>query len=298
MKRLSLFATPLTVAVLATGIVLTPLAALADDGVETEVETDTPIHVLEDKGYSHEGTGLLPANVAADVSSRQEERLKKQDDHIEKIAERADAAVENRINLLEKLSERIDSMKRISSDDRNSLSAEISAQITALTELKARIASDTSTTSVKADAKSIAPDFRIYALVAPKAAITAGADRVLAITTQMTTVGTKLEARISDAKAAGKDMTTSDAAYADFQAKVADAKTEAQAAITLVADLQVDNGDATVRASNTAALKSAREKLKAADADLRAARTDMKTIILAIKGTGVHAEASTTAETN
>ncbi len=83
---------------------------------------------------------------------------------------------------------------------------------------------------------------------------------------------------------------------ADFQAKVADAKVQAQAASDLVADLKADNGDQTALLTNLSALKSARAKLQTAHADLVAARKDMAAIIGGVKGKGMHGEASSTVE--
>ena len=66
---------------------------------------------------------------------------------------------------------------------------------------------------------------------------------------------------------------------------------QANAAISETVNLKPDNGDATVRASNTAALKDARSKLVVARQDLAAAYHDDATIAGKVKGKGT---ASTT----
>ena len=149
-----------------------------------------------------------------------------------------------------------------------------------------------------ADLKTIAPDYRTYLLTLPRTAVVAAADRALTIASEMDTIGAKLQARITAAQNAGANVSSAQSAYADYQAKVADAKVQAQAALDLVLNLQPDQGNATVRASNTAALKSARTKLQAATADLKAARKDMQAITQVVKGKGVNAAASTTVSTN
>jgi hypothetical protein len=89
----------------------------------------------------------------------------------------------------------------------------------------------------------------------------------------------------------------------DLKAKLADAKTQADAAVAEVANLQVDNGDKTVQTANTTALKDAKAKLVVAQKDLAAARHDAATIYGVVKGKGgvegqgsVHA--TTSAETH
>ncbi len=213
---------------------------------------------------------------------------------------RADARIDARTNALQKLSDHIDGAKRLSDGMKTSLSATLAVQIQELADLKAKIGSDTSTSSMRDDAGKIRPEFRTFALVLPKTAITAGSDRVLAIATQMDTIGAKLNTRITEASASSTvNVSAAQTAYADYTAKVADAKVQANAAAALVVNLAPDNGDKTIFASNSAALKSAAAKLKAAQADLKAARADITTILKVLKGTGVkvHVEASSTVET-
>ncbi|MDB5189996.1 MAG: hypothetical protein JWN49_322 [Parcubacteria group bacterium] len=212
---------------------------------------------------------------------------------------RADASIDARMNALQKLSDRIDGAKRLSDGMKTSLSATLAAQIQELTDLKAKIGNDTSTSSMRDDAGKIRPEFRTYALVLPKTAITAGSDRVLTIATQMDIIGAKLNTRINEAAASSTvNVSAAQTAYADYIAKVADAKVQANAAAALVVNLAPDNGDKTIFASNSAALKSAAAKLKVAQQDLKAARADIGTILKVIKGTSVkaHGEASSTVE--
>lgn len=283
-------------------IAFAPMLALADDSAS--VSADATVQT----GEKHPFLSSIEARIsgkhdgkddASNTASSTDDKNK--GDHgqnkIDKGQEKGANAVDARITLLQKLEGRISAMKRLSSDEKTSLSAEVNAQISALADLKAKIGSDTSTSTLIADLKSIRPDYRTYLLVLPRTAIIAASDRVMTIVDQMTIVGTKLETRITAAKAAGADVSAAESAYTDYQAKVADAKVQAQAANDLVLNLKVDSGDATVQAANTAAIKSARTKLQAAQADLVAARKDMTTIISAVKGKGT-VTASTTVSTH
>jgi hypothetical protein len=209
---------------------------------------------------------------------------------------RGDSAIDARIASLNQMITRLSSAQRLSADAKASLTATLNASIASLTSLKTEI--DTgATTTLKTDDQSITKDFRIYALVMPQAAIDAASDRVMTIVADMQTLSAKIGTRISAAQASGADVSAAIAAHTDFDAKVADASTQAQAAVSETASLQPDNGDATLMASNTATLKDAKSKLDAAQADLKAARADVTTILAAIKGKGeVKATATTTAQ--
>jgi hypothetical protein len=184
-------------------------------------------------------------------------------------------------------------MQRISADQKTTLTSTIQAQINELATLKAKIDADTDTMTLRTDVLSITKAYRIFALVIPQGALIAAADREEAIVDTMTTLGVKLQARIAADQAAGKDVTAEQTAYADFQAKLADAKVQAQASITEVSGLTPDNGDQTKFQANRTAMKDARSKIQAAQQDFVAARKDAETIV---KGLRVSAHASSTVE--
>jgi hypothetical protein len=211
---------------------------------------------------------------------------------------RADTEITRRVNALNALNTRVNAMVKVSASDKASLSATIATQITAMNNLETQIAADAaanSTTSLKADIQSITKSYRIFALVIPQGAIEAAADRVLDIAGMFTTLSGQLQARITAAQNAGANMSTSVSALADMTAKVTDAQTQANAAVTETASLQPDNGNATIMASNTAALKDAHTKIQAAQADLTAARADAGTIVKALLALKVSAAASSSA---
>lgn len=230
------------------------------------------------------------------ASTTEIKREQKQEDRMVAGKEHGDNGIEKRLKSLDELSKRISEMKYLSADQKADILAAITAQKNELTTLKVKIASDTSTTTLKADLESVSKAHRTYRLVIPTTAITAAAGRVTTIVTQMEVFGTKIEARIVAIKADGKDATAAETAYADFKAKIADAKVQADAAVALVANLQADNGvDATAEANNTA-LKSAKAKIELANKDLKDARKDIGVILKGVKGLGIRAEgeASTT----
>jgi hypothetical protein len=221
--------------------------------------------------------------------------------HMQKGEDKAGHAIDVRIKSLQELSVRLAGLKLLSPEVLASIQASLNAEIQNLITLKAKIASDTSTTTLKADADSITKANRVYLLVEPKARIASAASRVNAVVTQFQALATKLQARITAAQTAGTDVSVAVTAMTDFNAKIADAKTQADAAVAETANLKADNGDKTVLAANLAALKDARTKLANAEKDLAAARHDAATVYSVVKGKNGgegDGHASTTVETH
>ena len=203
-----------------------------------------------------------------------------------------------RITSLSSLLSRLQSMTNISATELASFQATIQGSVSDMTALQAKIQSDTSTTSLEADLKSIAPDYRIYMLIDPQVSILAAADRVGTIVSSLQTVSAKLQTRLS-AAAGIKGLATLQADLSDLNAKLADASTQSTAASAEVSGLIPDNGDKTIAASNTSALKDAHAKLQTASKDIQAAYKDAEAIVKGVKGTGSAAvSASTTPMTS
>jgi hypothetical protein len=260
-------------------VALAPLAALADTSAGASVDVHIKHSLFQGYGYGNDMHG-------DDVRASSSARVKMQDkvdDRLEKVEDHTHAALNARVSLLRNLAARIERMKRLGDDDKAALNAQIQAQLADLN------ASTTSSTTLKMH-------MRAFAVIAPRAAIMAAGDRIIAIVDAMDTVSDKLAARIDAAKAAGKDVSASESAYADFKVKIADAQVQANAAIDLVEDLKASDVDQAALDADKKAITEARAKIKTAAADLKAARKDMKTIIEGTKG--VHATATTTAETH
>ncbi len=224
-------------------------------------------------------------------ASSTQERMEKR---VEKIQEKAGSAIEKRIKSLMELKARFANIKLLSADQFASFTATLDAEIASLTTLKAKIDAGTATSTLKTDVKSITQDHRVFSLVEPVARISVAASRIKAVASQLEQLSTKMQERITAASIAGTNVADATAALTHFNAKVADAKVQADAAVALVAGLTPDNGDKTVQESNKNALEAAHTKLVAAEKDLAAARHDAATIHAVVKGKG---EIKTTATT-
>ncbi len=217
-----------------------------------------------------------------------------------KAKTRGDAEIDRRTAALTDLNTRVQAMQKVTDTFKQNLAAAIQTQLTAFAALKVKIDADTDSATLKADLQSITDSYRVFALVVPQARIAAAADREVVLVSMMSTMGAKLQARIQAAQQSGATTTALVAALTDMATKLSDAQTKATAAVSTSAALSPDKGDKTVMASNTAALKTARTSIQAAQSDIVAARKDINTILAGLKAIEVSASASasTTAQTH
>jgi chromosome segregation ATPase len=203
---------------------------------------------------------------------------------------RANEEIQRRISNLNAMIARTNAMVNLSASEKSSLQTSLSTEVTNLTALQAQIDADTTLASLKTDIHSITTEYRVYMLVLPQARIAASADRIGTIVTDMQTLGAKLNTRINATTTA--QTGSLQAAYTDMQTQISNANTQATAAVNATVSLTPDGGNATIAASNTAALKAGRAQIVTATGDLKAARADIATIL---KGLGVSVSASANA---
>lgn len=229
---------------------------------------------------------------------RQEAREAKMGEREAAAKERAQKEIERRIKALTELGGRVQGMKRVSADGKSSVDATVAAQIATLTDLKARIMADDSTTTLKADMQSITKSYRIFALVIPQGHVKVAADKVHTTVDSMTALSGKLETRISEATTAGKDTASLASLLADAKTQLTAASASADAALSLTTSLTPDNGDKAAMDANKKALQDARAKIQEALKALEKARKDMRDIATGLKGLGLGAAGSATVSTD
>jgi hypothetical protein len=190
--------------------------------------------------------------------------------------------VDVRVTSLNTLITRVQGLRNVSDAEKSSIVTTLQGLIVNLNSLKDQITTtDSSSTTLRDDIQSITENYRIYALAIPQLNIFAAADRITTVLAMLNTVGGKLQTRLAGSSGV-PNMTVLQADLTDFAAKISDANTQVQAAVSEVSPLTPDQGDKTKMASNTATLKDARSKIQAAQKDLVAARKDAQTIITAL----------------
>lgn len=202
---------------------------------------------------------------------------------IQKAIADADKMINGRINSLNNLLTKIQSTKNISDADKAMIASTTQNEIATMTALKSKIDADTSTTTIRADLKSITADYRVYALVEPQIRILAAADKINQISSLMTATESKLQTRITALQSAGKDVTSLNSMISDMTAKITDAGTQASAAVSKTATLVPDQGNKTIADANLAALKIARADIKTGNSDLQTAKKDAENILKGVR---------------
>jgi len=93
------------------------------------------------------------------------------------VAKKAVAArIDLRLAALKKFSAALAGAKQVQSGHRATLTSLITEQTTDLTALKTKVGGETTGTAVKADAKAMVDDFRVFILTGPKVRLTAAID--------------------------------------------------------------------------------------------------------------------------
>lgn len=208
---------------------------------------------------------------------------------ISNLQARANKEIDRRIDRLNKLITRINSIKRLTSDQKSSFVSQIQTEITNLKNLKTKIAGDTDLTTLKADVRSIVTSYRVYALFIPQISLLASADRTLDIVDKVSALAAKLQSRIQTAQNKGNNVSSLQSALSDMQSKISDAKKQATNAIDAVVPLTPSGYP-----GNKTTLQNARTMLKTAHTDLVMARQDAKTITQGLRAFGKKTKGSPT----
>ena len=272
-----------TIKKISAGIATTALLLTAVPAFAQSLIGPTPVSIT---GSADVGANAGGARVSASVSAR-----------ITTAKSHADQEIERRITALNDMNTKVQAMVRLSADEKTSISTAISNQISTLTTLKAKIDADTDLATLKTDIKSITASYRIFVLIIPQGRIEVAADKIATAVTSLTTLAGKLQTRIADAQAAGKDTASLSASLSDMNTKLADANVQASAAASEVANLTPDNGDKTKMQSNDQALKDARAKIQVALKDLATARQDAGSIVTGLKDLNVSGTTSVSGST-
>ncbi len=138
-------------------------------------------------------------NQASKAAQRQEQGL-------DNLKKKADRLIENRIASLNKVLTRIQNDKRLTADEKSSLSQDVQTNIDNLTSLKAKIDADTDIVTVRADAKGIITNYRIYTILEPKIRLLVIIDNLSTLDSKLSSLAPKLQDLISNLKSQGKDV--------------------------------------------------------------------------------------------
>jgi hypothetical protein len=200
------------------------------------------------------------------------------DAHLAAIQKKGDTDITTRLNSLNTLVSKINGAKKLSSTQKSDLTAEIQAEITSLTTLKTSLDGETTVEAAKTDFQNIFAQHYIFAFYIPRVERILAADRELDAATALTSISSKLQGYITQAKTAGNDVTQMQSQLTEMNTKTADAQTQAQAVIDSLISLKASGYP-----GNKTTIENAVSPLKTGRSDLEAARKDAKSIVTSLR---------------
>ncbi len=203
----------------------------------------------------------------------------RQVENVTKLKAKAVKEIDRRLESLNKVLTQLNNSAKLSTTDKATLTTAVQSEITGLTTLRAKIEADTDIATLRTDVQSIVKDYRVYAFLMPQVSIMVVADTIISNADKLNeTLTNKILPRIQEAQGKGVDVTAANTALTDIQAKLADAKLQAQKAQTTVVSLTPAGYPA-----NKTSLTAARAALMVARKDLVAVHNDVATITATLK---------------
>jgi hypothetical protein len=230
-------------------------------------------------------TGALvlgaPATALAQTRAPVAEQGARRD--VNAIKARAHEAIERRLETLARLAQRVQENRHLTDAHRTALADLIESQTRGLTALDATIQADADPETLKADVKSIVTDYRVYLLTVPKVHLVIGADTELAAAGKLDEAASRLQGKIDEAAAAGKDVAAAQRHLDEMKAKTGEARDAAGGVPDSVLPLVPQDypGNKPVLEAAQASLKTGRAALHEARLLARAVVADLKALVTA-----------------
>ena len=142
------------------------------------------------------------------------------DTTVDKVKSEVTRRIELRLAALTRFEASVTGAKNLTDAHQATLAALIADDRAGLTALKAKVAGETTLTALKADAKSMVDDYRIFILVGPKVRLSIAGDAEAAAIARLTTLHAKLTELVAAAKSAGKDTAAAEQDLAAMKAAV------------------------------------------------------------------------------
>ena len=227
-------------------------------------------------------TLVSEANAATGARPCRPEAVAARDNGVGNLRSLGDCEIDRRLDTITKLQARVAGAAALTAADRAALQSQLAADASGLAALRTQIDHETNAGALRTDLGKIVTDYRVYLLMAPKAADVIAAHNELAAVARLGTLNAKLQARIDAAHAAGKDITKAQSALDAMNAKAAQVSPLVQgvpAAVLPLTPAQYNGGTAApILASSRSSLKAGRGLLAGARADARACVAALKAL--------------------
>lgn len=200
-----------------------------------------------------------------------------------------DQRINDRLTALNTLNTRVQTAynnKRITSDQENALTADISTNQSGLNNLKTKLDAETSEAAARQDVKNIYVQFRIYAVVLPRDSRQLYLDLIINVRARMVALEPKLQAAID--KAPPDEQAQLNPLFTDYKSQLQAVEGQIDAAQGELPQLTPENFNNNRSAYETA-LTNLRNDERTAHSDLKLAASDLHQMVQILK---LHASAT------
>lgn len=198
--------------------------------------------------------------------------------HLNRLKTRGASEIDRRLASLQAALTKVQSSAKLSAADAQTLTKQLQDELTGLTNLKTKLAAETSLDAARTDVQNIIADYRVYGLMLPKARLVATADRAAVTGAKFQQLATKLQEKVKAAKDQGKDVTGLQQRVGTMKARLISAQDKYDGLVAKVINLQPSDYNA-----NHKLLADNREVMKSIRADFSAAHDEAQAIILGLK---------------
>lgn len=143
---------------------------------------------------------------------------------IDQLKERAQAAIDRRLDTLDRLTDRVDGAQHMTDSHKATLTGDYRAAANGLTGLGVEIAAASTAEELKVLVPLIATDYRVYLVIVPKSLEVAASDRIGVAVERLTDGANRLADAIDRAKAAGIDTSAAERWLISARDEIAEAK--------------------------------------------------------------------------
>lgn len=190
----------------------------------------------------------------------------------------ADTAINNRLTDLQNTLIRVNGLIKLSTDEKTSYGNEITADINGLNTLKTKVDGDTDLPTLRNDYRSIFTQYRVYAEFLPQIRLLTASDTMDVTADKLATFAGNLQTRIT---VVGNPSNLA-SLLSDMQGRISDAKTQYNSVQSTITSLTPQSYDSNPTGT-TAVFKTARTEIQTGASDLKAALSDGKQILQALK---------------
>lgn len=212
---------------------------------------------------------VIPLNTVTAVTAAPSDA---QTQRISNLKTRGAAEIDRRIAALKAVQAKTAEVKNISAANRAAINAQLTGELAGLAALKAKLTADTTLVEARADAASIVSEYRVYALMLPKARLVVAADQFAAAEDRLAQIGAKLQSKVAAAKTRGENTAAAETALEDLWRGVdtARARTAPMTADLLALQPSTYNADHAVLVGYRTTMGEAYQDIKAARAEIAA----------------------------